>query len=270
VAVAVRSYPPAEVPNPDLAAVDGLKLAEKSSGADISGSVEIPTLEGTVIATDASEVIKTLGGEAGGEDAVAVDMPAAAVMNMVDLPAEKADIDGMESTMDSSKAPLRAVAIRRYPLPIQLADAIGPSDSLSSEDASAARKAVPSVARRLHRSKPRLALRKRYAREAAARARATQRRSGTSEPALAVSNVERLDLGPLPACVRPKVEKVVPDLLSAAGVVSTKGPFDCDEEAGLPTLTVSAKGRSVSGADAMALPMLEGVDVFEVRISLEV
>ncbi len=261
VAVAVRSYPPAEVPVPDVLASDGPKLEAKTSETDMSEPSESPL----VLETDslvASEIIET--GAVAAIDLV--DMPAMPEMNAEDGASGTIVVDGTESTMDNSKAPFRAVAIRRYPPPTRRMEANGSVDVRSEDPSSAARKAVlASVARRLRRSKPRLALRTRYAREAAARARVTQLRNSTSEPALALSSVERLDLGPLPVCVRPKVERVVPDLLSAAGVVSTKGPFDCDEEAGLPALSVPAKARSGSGADAMALPMLEGIDVFEVR-----
>ena len=271
VAVAVRSYPRAEIPEPDVPAVDGPRLAEKSCGSGNAEAPKTPTVVGTADAPAASELAENLAVAAAADaDAEAVDMPAAPVMNVEDSLAETSGTDGMESPMNRSKAPLRAVAIRRYPLPMQRVDAHGPAEAQGSEDAcSSTRKAAhASVARRLRRSKPRLALRTRYAREAA-RARVTTRRSGDPEAAFGVSSGERLELGPLPACARPKVERVVPDLLSAAGVVSTKGPFDCDEEAGLPALTVPAKARSASGADEMALPMLEGVDVFEVSTIFE-
>ena len=260
VAVAVRSYPPAEVPLRDSAAIgqtasslmptavmemacSNLSTAENVQSADSKITQGNPEKFAEL---KAAEVVKGFG-------------------DINDVCGGEENVSQMETMRVQPVSSNRPVAIRRYPPPIRKVDLRNVGDAGRTEDTrSASRKAVlTSVTRRLRRSKPYLTLRARYA----ARARAAKERAAAMELSTAKSClVEKLELGSLPLNTRPKVERVVPDLLSAAGVVSTKGPFDCDDDANLaslPALAVPVKTRC-EGADAMTLPTLEGVDFFEV------
>ena len=270
VAVAVRSYPRAEVPLP-LAAVNDAQTVMLTSKSEVATTVSEPLMANE----SALQVLNDVPLLANHCSVLQVERRALAAEDRSKCAGGAVDRVGEETRCtESAGNSLRAVAVRRYPSPARHNDsqpqrAAGVSLQAVRPRDTARKVVLSAVSARLRRSKPRLALRSRYARELAARARAAQRRIVAAESSAgAGGNAERLELGPLQLSARTKVERVVPDLLSAAGV-STRGPFDVDEDASLPTLpalAVPAKTRGESGSDAMALPMLEGVDVFEVRV----
>jgi hypothetical protein len=261
VAVAVRSYPPAVLParSPAVNETKAVTARTPTSAValactEASGGASTPSVAEK---TKDNCMQENLGTAAG------LDPEEAGNVSDNVGESETALVDSEPNSSQSPASGVRPVAVRRYPAPAPVRGVGGAGRG--EESRSAARKAALSaVSRRFRRSKPHLTLRARYA----ARARAAQRRAAALESGKGSGVVEKLELGPLQLSARPKVERVVPDLLSAAGVVSTKGPFDCDDDTStlpaLPALAVVAKTHSVLGTDAMALPTLEGVDVFEV------